>query len=65
MTSIFEREHAKMLGIDYRAYYPTWKKTHVKAHRQYLKERMAQWETEQCPHTRFAGQKNNLYNGKG
>lgn len=47
MTSIFEREHAKMLGIDYRAYYPTWKKTHVKAHRQYLKERMAQWETEQ------------------
>ena len=22
-------------------------------------------ELEDCPHTRFAGQKNNLYNGKG
>lgn len=47
MASIFEREHAEMLGIDYRAYYPTWKKAHVKAHRQYLKKRMKQWENEQ------------------
>lgn len=29
------------------------------------KETQGPWWAFDCPHTRFAGQKNNLYNGKG
>lgn len=47
MIPIFEKEHAETLGIDYRIYYPAWKNTHVKAYRQYIRNRMKLWETEQ------------------
>ena len=32
---------------------------------QELKRRLLSLHQRYCPHTRFAGQKNNLYNGKG
>ena len=47
MISVFEKEHAEMLGIDYRIYYPSWRNTHVKAWRQYIKRRMEIWEAQQ------------------
>ena len=30
-----------------------------------ITDKLEQGIKELCPHTRFAGQKNNLYNGKG